>query len=544
MLAKSMASAMRALVWIALLLFITVYCSAIVCTTVIGQSPSFGDTDPVIMAYEAATGRIVDSRRYWGSLMRSMLTLFQIFTLDDWNAAVRPVVETHQPWMLVFFISFIFVTTFGLLNLLMGTIVDRAMHIAKEYEEEKERLVQCEQKQMLLATVRLFSLMDQDGNGMISAREIMAFLESNDIQKALEQEMSQFHIKLDYASLMEICRRIADEWFDASSPDLDGITVEEFAGAASRLQGLARSQDMLTVLMTSKASLTRVEMCESSLHKLWEASERQEAKMDKVLEALGNHEDSASKPNLRKEIHSMPQFGRQQYETERTETTCSFRDNCDAESSRNLSDSVIRSNTEPVLPLVYIGDSHDDGKFDFERHETIDGVRNNMPNLGLDRRVCRRAGSSYMQGLLKDLGGFDEFIKTETATAIREYSTRTRGEQGDKSATQGESSSKPTADSWKGRRRASDSDVSLHSTSSKYEKMSAWSTRRRSVESSTLSESARASAQKEKAEGVPKSQASRSVLSHGAHGIDEPCNSILPCAIPFSIHNSEERVCK
>jgi hypothetical protein len=589
MLAKSMATAMRALVWIALLLLITVYCAAIVCTTVIGQNSSFNDTDPAILSYENATNKTVAVRRYWGSLMRSMLTLFQIFTLDDWNSVVRPVVETHQPWMLVFFIAFIFVTTFGLLNLLMGTIVDRAMHIAKEYEEEKERLVQCEQKQMLLATVRLFSLMDEDGNGEVSAREMMTFLDSNDIQKALEQEMRQFHIQLDYTSLLEICRLIAEEWFDASSPEQDGITVEEFAGAASRLHGLARSQDMLTVLMTCKASLTRVEMCECSLAKLQEASERQEAKVDKVLEAMmqmsGEKDLSKGAPtaNSQKTTCSSHISG-WQLGDQRSTATSSFCDG-DRESPRLVEER--RINSEPNLPLP--GAAYESEEFvskvrsgyttrqvsnesdDLKKLNSNQGTP--QTPLGLDRRSFQRAGTSSMQGLLKDLKGFEEFFKTDTAAAIRDYSTmsptkrkllraRSTVGEGEKSQSQppipkrsssfadnsnrrwtSESCSSELRDKVRARPVQAQDD----SSNELRDKVSAWCGRRQgsseSLDSISSSMTSRGSpaqrssaAQREPREGLDagmsKSGAPSQASTSQKEFVADSCTSILPCAVP------------
>merc|ERR1719436_1464278 len=112
--------------------------------------------------------------------MRSMLTLFQIFTLDNWNLVVRPVVETHQPWMFVFFLAFIFLTSFGLLSLLMGAIVDHTMSVAREADVERERIVQEEYKQVMLAAARLFSIIDADRNGVLSTKELQTFLREND----------------------------------------------------------------------------------------------------------------------------------------------------------------------------------------------------------------------------------------------------------------------------------------------------------------------------------------------------------------------------
>lgn len=63
-----------------------------------------------------------------------MYTLFQVMTLESWSMGiVRPVMEQY-PYAWVFFIPFITVTTFTVLNLFIGIIVD-AMDTVKEHDK-------------------------------------------------------------------------------------------------------------------------------------------------------------------------------------------------------------------------------------------------------------------------------------------------------------------------------------------------------------------------------------------------------------------------
>lgn len=73
--------------------------------------------------------------QWFGSLGASMYTLFQIMTLESWSMGiVRPVMEVY-PLAWAFFIPFIAVTTFTVLNLFIGIVVD-AMATVKEKENE------------------------------------------------------------------------------------------------------------------------------------------------------------------------------------------------------------------------------------------------------------------------------------------------------------------------------------------------------------------------------------------------------------------------
>ncbi|MCR9124976.1 MAG: ion transporter [Rhodobacteraceae bacterium] len=61
---------------------------------------------------------------WFGDLGRSAYTLFQIMTLESWSMGiVRPVMEVY-PYAWMFFVPFIMVTTFAVVNLLVGLIVN------------------------------------------------------------------------------------------------------------------------------------------------------------------------------------------------------------------------------------------------------------------------------------------------------------------------------------------------------------------------------------------------------------------------------------
>lgn len=61
---------------------------------------------------------------WFGSLGESAYSLFQIMTLESWSMGiVRPVMEVY-PYAWMFFVPFIMVTTFAVVNLLVGLIVN------------------------------------------------------------------------------------------------------------------------------------------------------------------------------------------------------------------------------------------------------------------------------------------------------------------------------------------------------------------------------------------------------------------------------------
>jgi voltage-gated sodium channel len=73
----------------------------------------------------------------FGTLADSAFSLFQVMTLEGWASDVAmPVMETH-PWAWIFFVVFIVLTSFAVLNLFIAIIVDSLQ--AKHFDDEEAR---------------------------------------------------------------------------------------------------------------------------------------------------------------------------------------------------------------------------------------------------------------------------------------------------------------------------------------------------------------------------------------------------------------------
>ena len=83
-----------------------------------------------------ATGLFgADFPEWFGNLGRSIYTLFQVMTLESWSMGiVRPLMDVF-PYACVFFIPFILIATFTMLNLFIAIIVN-AMQTVTDAEHE------------------------------------------------------------------------------------------------------------------------------------------------------------------------------------------------------------------------------------------------------------------------------------------------------------------------------------------------------------------------------------------------------------------------
>ena len=102
-------------------LFLVFYVSAVLATKLFGQVE-----DP-------------NMQEWFGTIGASMYSLFQIMTLESWSMGiVRPTMVLF-PWAWVFFVPFIVLTSFAVLNLFIAIIVNamQSQHSAEVEEEQR-----------------------------------------------------------------------------------------------------------------------------------------------------------------------------------------------------------------------------------------------------------------------------------------------------------------------------------------------------------------------------------------------------------------------
>jgi voltage-gated sodium channel len=75
---------------------------------------------------------------HFGDLPTSLLSMFQVMTGDDWAKVIQPVTDEH-PAAWLFFIFYILVSTYIVLNLFIAVAVEA---LEKQHEEHDEEVVE------------------------------------------------------------------------------------------------------------------------------------------------------------------------------------------------------------------------------------------------------------------------------------------------------------------------------------------------------------------------------------------------------------------
>ena len=111
------------------------------------------------------------SQENWGSLGRSVLTLFSVLTLDDWTRIMFRDLNADNPFAWVFYVSYISTGTFVVINLFVAIIVNSLEEIRERHRRStaekgvatREELIE-ELRRSRETMLRLEQLLEQEGD--------------------------------------------------------------------------------------------------------------------------------------------------------------------------------------------------------------------------------------------------------------------------------------------------------------------------------------------------------------------------------------------
>ncbi|XP_047423804.1 voltage-dependent T-type calcium channel subunit alpha-1H-like [Mugil cephalus] len=90
--------------------------------------------------FEPRNGRVIGDRQNFDSLLWSMVTVFQILTLEDWNVAMYNVMASTSMWAALYFVALIVVGKNVLLNVLVGIMFESYKAIMSQVQQNPANL--------------------------------------------------------------------------------------------------------------------------------------------------------------------------------------------------------------------------------------------------------------------------------------------------------------------------------------------------------------------------------------------------------------------
>lgn len=231
---------LRTIMCVSVIILMIVYVLAIVMTMQVGHNPMFD------YYYKKSGGW--DHRKFFGSVPRSMLTMFQVVTLDQWceSIARHVITGSENKLFVLFFVIFIFCTSFGLLNLVVGIIVENTLTAARNNADKIAKKQHEERVRTLDALREIFEIADSDRSGTIELCEFEEVIKTREVKAKL--------------SLIEIQAEEAVDLFQILDVAGTGVlSSEEFISGCLKLKGEAKSKDLLAVQISVESMAKRME---------------------------------------------------------------------------------------------------------------------------------------------------------------------------------------------------------------------------------------------------------------------------------------------
>jgi len=152
MIIQGLIDSLRTMGWVALLLFMIIYCVAVMLTTLVGHDEKVRDQ----WRY---------SEQYVGTVFKSMWTIIQVITFDNWATDVIRPMSQVSPITTWIALATITVCSFGVLNVIIAVMVERTLTIAKENAKAIGGVLEKTENELLHSMKQYFLELDEDGSG-------------------------------------------------------------------------------------------------------------------------------------------------------------------------------------------------------------------------------------------------------------------------------------------------------------------------------------------------------------------------------------------
>jgi len=218
--------------WIMVMFMMTLVSFAIFLTTIVGHEPELYE-DP---AY------IVEK---FGTMGRTMVTLFIFCTCDDWSTPARMVNKVYW-WMFFVWLLYMLIANFTLFSMLTGLMADK-MKAARGDQEEAEREDEAARYRRLLAGLRkVFEEGDASGDCLLDKEEFEEILSRADVLEDLG------------TCGVNVAAHGLDDLWKCLDVDMDGrLTWGEFSKGLFQLTNEVSAKD----IMWLEGSVMKLDAC-------------------------------------------------------------------------------------------------------------------------------------------------------------------------------------------------------------------------------------------------------------------------------------------
>jgi voltage-gated sodium channel len=207
MVLEGLIGSMRMVSWVALLLCVVLSVCSILCRQTIANRGMVDLSDDF------------NQGQLFGSMIRSMITLFNIVLLtEDWDNVARPLFEV-DPLFFAPMLVFLFITTFSVFNVIIGVVVDDVLMNQKEDAHMSADQLALKHAEFVWDMYCEFFDLDVNGDGVVDLDE---FISSPSIGDAIEMIAAQQHGG-KFNDVPQALKVSGKELFDCMDINRDGV---------------------------------------------------------------------------------------------------------------------------------------------------------------------------------------------------------------------------------------------------------------------------------------------------------------------------------
>eukprot|EP00916_Digyalum_oweni_P020886 GHVL01034781.1.p1 GENE.GHVL01034781.1~~GHVL01034781.1.p1 ORF type:complete len:453 (-),score=51.73 GHVL01034781.1:2342-3592(-) len=172
-------------------------------------------------------------KEFYGTVGKSMLTLFQLMTLENWTDIAHMHIK-FQPTIWFFYVVYIICANLLLFSIITATIIEQVMETSRRHEMDTAKKLSVYTDEIKANLVKIFKMSDYENDGILSLDEFKRALNQDNVIRMLN--------RLDVAVVD------AEELFAILDENGDGgLTQEEFVEGCLRIKGSAKSKHLLWV---------------------------------------------------------------------------------------------------------------------------------------------------------------------------------------------------------------------------------------------------------------------------------------------------------
>jgi len=189
---------------------------------------------------------------YFGTVPDSMITIFQVFTLDKpFSHVLFPVME-HIPLVAIPVLFFICVGMFAVMSLIIAVPVENTLTSAKRAEEEFALERKAEEMKVMRSLRRIFYAAGKEKSNELSRKELTSLLRRSHMKDRLKLLELTSKDLTDLFDLLVVAAAAGtkhskdgeDDRNSQAAYHIDSVKTNDFFRSCMRIRGPAMSADM------------------------------------------------------------------------------------------------------------------------------------------------------------------------------------------------------------------------------------------------------------------------------------------------------------